>query len=219
MSAPSWRDPRLLLGLLLILVSVVVGASVVGRARDTTGVWALAHPVGAGAPITQADLRVVQVHLDPSTLSGYVPASTDPVAGTVALRGLGTGELLPVGSLGRVGDLTSRPVTIPLAGNVPRGVVEAALVDVWVVPSATSTPTSTSISSSASTSSEAGEPRRLVEAAEVTSVVDGGGALASRSGADVQVLIPEGALPTVLRALSQDDDLVLVPVPGAGDRS
>ena len=124
----------------------------------------------------------------------------------VALRGLRTGELLPVASLGHVGDLTSRPVTVPVAGNVPRGVVEAALVDVWVVPSDTSTPTA-----------QTGEPRRLVEAAEVTAVVDGGGALASRSGSDVQVLVPEGALPAVLRAISQDDDLVLVPVPGAGE--
>lgn len=214
MSAPSWRDPRLLLGLLLILVSVVVGASVVGRARDTTGVWALAHPVGAGASITEADLRVVQVHLDPATLARYVPADADTARGAVALRGLAAGELLAVDSLGRVGDLTSRPVTVPVAGNVPRGVVEAALVDVWVVPS-----TSSAVTTTTATTAEAGEPQRLVEAAEVTAVVDGAGALASRSGADVQVLVPEGALPAVLRAISQDDDLVLVPVPGAGDRS
>ena len=51
---------------------------------------------------------------------------------------------------------------------------------------------------------------------QITAVVDGGGALASGSGSDVQVLVPEGALPAVLRAVSQDDDLVLVPVPGAG---
>ncbi|GAA0321274.1 flagellar protein FlgA [Kineococcus aurantiacus] len=204
-SAPSWRDPRLLVGLLLVLVSVVVGATVVGRARDTTGVWALTRPVGAGRSITTEDLRVVQVHLDPATLAGYVPAGTDPSRGAVALRGLAAGELLPVGALGRVGDLTSRPVTVPVEGNVPQGVAVGALVDVWVVPAAP-----------VAGQEAVPAPERLVEAAEVSAVDDGGGALSSRGGADVQVVVPQGALPAVLRAVSDDDDLVLVPVPGGG---
>lgn len=204
-SGPSWRDPRLLVGVVLVLASVVVGARVVGAAGNTVGVWSLARPVGAGQAVSAADLVVVQVGLQDATLRSYVPATTDLAAGAVALRGLGAGELLPASSVGRVGDLTSRPVTVPVEGAVPAGVGVGALVDVWVVRPA-----------AAGTGADRGEPERLVEAAEVSAVADGGGALSARSGADVQVVVPAGALSTVLQAVSDDDDLVLVPVPGAG---
>lgn len=203
-SAPSWRDPRLLIGLALVLASVVLGARVVGAAQQTIGVWALARDVGAGQPLTTADLRVVQVHLDAATATAYLAASDVLDADLVALRGLGAGELVPRSALGRSGDLTSRPVTVPVAGNVPQGVQVGALVDLWVVRA-----------DGVSASDDASEPERLVEAAEVSAVVTGGGALGARSGADVQVVVPEAAMPAVLQAVSDDADLVLVPVPGA----
>ena len=205
-SAPSWRDPRLLIGLALVLASVVLGARVVGAAQATVGVWALARDVGAGQSLTAADLRVVEVHLDEGTGTAYLEASTGALdADLVALRGLRAGELLPLSALGRSGDLTSRPVTVPVAGNVPQGVQVGALVDLWVVRAA-----------GAGALEDAVEPERLVETAEVSAVVTGGGALGARSGADVQVVVPESAMPAVLQAVSNDDDLVLVPVPGAG---
>jgi len=204
LAAPSWRDPRLVVGVVLVLLGVVVGARVVAQARDTVGVWSLARPVGAGQVLTAQDLEVVQVRLDDAVLSAYVPVEQDAPANLVALRGLAPGELLASASLGRVGDLSSRPVTVPVAGNVPSGVAVASLVDLWVVPDA-----STDVESS-------GEPERLVEAAEVSAVSTGGTGLSARGAAEVQLLVPVGALPDVLRAVSGQDDLVLVPVPGGG---
>jgi hypothetical protein len=206
-SAPSWRDPRFLVGLALVLASVVLGARVVGAAQETAGVWALSRAVGAGQPLTGADLRVVQVHLDEGTAAAYLPASETPAADLVALRGLASGELLPQSALGRAGDLASRPVTVPVAGNVPPGVEVGALVDLWVVHTADATGVEPDATPEA-------EP--LVEAAEVSAVVTGGGALGARSGADVQVVLPQSAMPAVLQAVSDDDDIVLVPVPGGG---
>lgn len=217
--APSWRDPRLLVGLLLVTGSVVLGSVVVGQARDTTTVWGLAHAVGAGQRLTAADLAVVEVRLDPATAQRYLPTATpaDVALGeqAVALRGLGAGELLPRASVGRADELSSRPVTVPLDGIVPPGVVVGSLVDVWVVPARDGA----SLAGSAGGSTEGEQvepaPQQLVAAAEVASVVTGGGALATRSGADVQVVVPQDALPAVLQAVTADDDLVLVPVPGS----
>lgn len=204
-SAPSWRDPRLLVGVVLVLASVVLGARVVSAAQQTASVWALSRAVGAGQPVTAADLRVAEVHLDAGTTPAYVPASAELAPDLVALRGLAPGELLPRAALGRTGDLTSRPVTVPVTGNVPRGVEVGALVDVWVVrpgdPSGLADPA---------------EPERVVGAAEVSAVVTGGGGLSARSGADVQVLVPQDAMAALLQAGSDGHDVVLVPLPGAG---
>lgn len=203
--APSWRDPRLLVGLVLVLASVVLGARVVSAAQQTVGVWSLTRAVGAGQPLTSADLRVVQVHLDEATATAYLPASEGLAGDLVALRGLTQGELLPRTALGRTGDLSSRPVTVPVSGNVPQGVQVGALVDVWVVRS-----------DGAPNGSVLTGPDLLVETAEVSAVVTGGGALGARSGADIQVVVPQDAMPAVLQAVSDDDDIVLVPVPGGG---
>ncbi|GAB3464173.1 hypothetical protein AB1207_12215 [Kineococcus endophyticus] len=215
MVAPSWRDPRLLVGVLLVTGSVVLGSVVVGQARDTTTVWGLAHAVGAGQRLTSADLTVVEVRLDATTAARYVPTDTpaDAALGerAVALRGLGAGELLPRASVGRADDLSARPVTVPVEGAVPPGLVVGSLVDVWVVPARDAG----TLAGSTDGAQAAPAPEQLVASAEVASVVTGGGALATRSGADVQVVVPQDALPAVLQAVTADDDLVLVPVPGS----
>ncbi|NAZ77026.1 hypothetical protein GTQ99_16580 [Kineococcus sp. T13] len=206
--APSWRDPRLLVGLALVLGSVVAGARVVTAAQATTGVYAVGSAVGAGQPVSAGALRVVQVHLDEATAGAYLGAGEELGAGAVALRGLPAGELLPRSAIGRVGDLTARPVSVPLEGPPPAGVAVGALVDVWVV---RESPASASTSAAVPE-----EPQQLAEAAEVSAVAAGGTGLSARSGADVQVLVPRGALPRVLQALTDGADIVLVPVPGAG---
>ncbi|NAZ88373.1 hypothetical protein GTR00_20110, partial [Kineococcus sp. T90] len=117
----------------------------------------------------------------------------------------------------RAGDLVERAVSLPLAGSLPDGVRTGALADVWVAwPADTTGAASTSPSVPGSPGTD-GRPRpeQLVAAAEVVAVRARSTALASTGGADVQVLVPQGALPDVLQALAVEADVVLVPVPGS----
>lgn len=206
LAAPSWRDPRLLVGLVLVLASVLLGARAVGAADRTTEVLAAATTLGVGRSVTPADLRVVRVHVDGATAAAYVPADQPPAAGSVVLRALAPGELLPRSALGRTADLTSRPVTLPLSDEPPQGVSTGAQVDVWV----------TTPAAPGTASEEAPvPPRLLVEAAEVADVRGLTSGLAARRGSDVQVLVPLGALPDVLQALADGLVVDLVPVPGS----
>lgn len=208
-AAPSWRDPRLIVGLVLVLASVVVGSRTVAAAQATTGVYAATTAVGAGSTVVAGDLSVVQVRLDEAHLAGYVRA-TEPLDPTwVTLRAVGAGELVPRSALGRSGDLSDRPVSLPLSGAVPAGIAEGALADVWVTWPAERTTDDVAAQP---------DPERLVAAAEVATVSGPGTGLSARSGADVQVLVPEAALPDVLRALALDARVDLVPVPGSGGR-
>ena len=47
-SRPRWRDPRMLLGLLLVLASVLLGAKVLEAADDTVPVWAVSRDLPDG---------------------------------------------------------------------------------------------------------------------------------------------------------------------------
>ncbi|WP_337063470.1 SAF domain-containing protein [Kineococcus sp. G2] len=213
--APSWRDPRLLVGVALVLGSVVLGARTVQAAGATTGVWAVAAPVGAGSSLTAAQLRVVQVSLDAATGAAYLPAAEPPAAGWIALRGLSAGELLPRSAVAPAVDLVDRAVSLPLEGALPEGVRTGALADVWVVwPADTGAAAAGSLTGPVSGSARPG-PEELAQAVEVVAVRQRSSALAGAAGADVEVLVPGGVLPSVLRALAVEADVVLVPVPGS----
>ncbi len=208
LQAPSWRDPRLLVGIALVLGSVVVGARTVQAASATSGVWAVSSPVGAGTALSEADLHVVQVSVDPATASAYLPATEPPVAGWVAMRGLSAGELLPRAAVVPADDLAERAVSLPMRGALPEGVRTGALADVWV-----SWPGDAAPAGSAGARSQP-RPEQLAEAVEVVAVRQRSAALAGAEGADVEVLVPQGVLSSVLSALAAEAAVVLVPLPG-----
>ena len=94
LATPSWLDTRLVLGVLLVLVSVVVGARVLSAADRSTLVWAASKDLSAGSQLSAGDLEPVRVRLFDGLESRYVPADQSP-AGLLLERGLEGGELLP----------------------------------------------------------------------------------------------------------------------------
>src|SRR3954469_23985996 len=52
---PRWFDLRLLTGVLLVLVSVIIGARVVAASDSSEPVWAAAHDLAAGTQLTATD--------------------------------------------------------------------------------------------------------------------------------------------------------------------
>lgn len=202
---PSWRDPRLLVGVLLVLGSVVLGSRVVAAADDTVAVWAAVGPLVAGDPVTPERLTAVDVRLGEAS-SAYLPAADPPPDGAVLLRPVGDGELLPRAALGSAEEIQRRAVGIPVAGALPDGVVKGALVDVWVSPP------------DPERAGEFGEPELLAAAAEVAGVATGGSGFAASGSTTVQVLLAEAELRAALRSLAADAEIALVLVPGSTPR-
>jgi hypothetical protein len=195
-------DPRLLLGVLLVLCSVVVGSRVVAGAERTTAVWAVRRDLAAGTTIQADDLEQHEVRL-PGGLDRYVAVADPDPAGRVLTRGVSAHELLPVAALGESGP-TRREVTLDVAvGHLPPGLEHGALVEVWTTPSA----------ESAASSGAPPAPVRVLGAAPVAGVDDEGGGLGA-SGATVAVVLSVDAddvAAVVAAARSGDIDLVLVP--------
>ena len=199
---PSWKDPRLLVGVLLVLASVALGSRVVAAADETVGVWAAADALVAGDRVHDGALSVVQVRLDGAP-ERYLPADQPLPAAAVALRPVGPGELVPRSAVGDADGLERRPVGVPLGGPVPSGLVRGALVDVWV-----SEPDPGRAGTFA-------DPEQVAAAAEVAEVTSGGGALSAGGSTTVQVLLAEDELRDVLRGLASGAEVALVLVPGS----
>src|SRR3954470_22107537 len=94
---PQWLDLRLVLGLLLVLGSVLLGARVVSAADATVPVWAAAGDLAAGTVLTADDLVSRDVRLD-DTGESYLSSSTRPEGRTLS-RAVSAGELVPRSAL------------------------------------------------------------------------------------------------------------------------
>jgi hypothetical protein len=127
---PRWLDLRLVLGVLLVLGSVLLGARVVAAADATVPVWSAAGDLAAGTVLTAEDLVAVDVRLD-DVAGAYLATSTRPEGRTLA-RAVRDGELLPRTALEEPAELVQLALPVQ-AGFVPPGLDRGQVVDVYAV--------------------------------------------------------------------------------------
>lgn len=127
---PRWLDLRLVLGVLLVLGSVLLGARVVSAADSTVPVWAAAGDLAAGTELTADDVVAVDVRLD-AAADAYLSTGTRPEGRTLA-RAVGNGELLPRSALEAPARLVQLALPVQ-AGYVPPALDRGQLVDVYAV--------------------------------------------------------------------------------------
>ena len=209
---PSWRDTRLVAGVLMVLVAMVGGAAALRSADASVRVWAVRRALPAGTTLQRDDVASRRVRLFGNDRSRYVDATADPT-GRVLLHDLTAGELLPTAAVGAPTTNATRVVGLPLnrahalGGDVHRG----DLVDVIA------------------TRKKPGGGYATYAVARRVRVVDvakpSGGFGAGRNDLVVLVeLTPEQALPVAAAVQGAELDLSLV-VPGAngpgdvGDRT
>jgi hypothetical protein len=127
---PRWLDLRLVLGVLLVLGSVLLGARVVSSADATVPVWAATGDLAPGTELTADDLVAVDVRLDDAA-GAYLSTGTRP-EGRMLSRAVHAGELLPRSALEEPAELVQLALPVQ-AGYVPPGLARGQLVDVYAV--------------------------------------------------------------------------------------
>jgi hypothetical protein len=127
---PRWLDLRLVLGVLLVLGSVLLGARVVSAADATVPVWAVTGDLAAGTRLEASDLRAVDVRLGDAA-HAYLSTSTRPEGRTLG-RAVRSGELLPRRALDAAGELVQLALPVQ-SGYVPPGLERGQVVDVYAV--------------------------------------------------------------------------------------
>ncbi len=139
-----WRDSRLLIGVLLVLVSVVVGARLFASA-DATRQWVVARQdLPAGHVIVAGDLTTVPARLDSRTSNRYYPgAQLGRLVGSTLARPVDTGELVSGADFVRNNAQSTRLVPVIVkAGRLPV-LTPGDHVDVYVYQSGAAAPPGT----------------------------------------------------------------------------
>src|SRR5699024_8129056 len=127
---PRWKDPRLIVGIVLVVASVLMGAVLVSRLSETTSVLVARSAIVPGEPITAEDLTTVELRLGDQT-DHYVGTLEAIPEGAVALRTIRSGELVPMSAIGQAAEVPLRPVVIPVDAAVAESVVPGATVELW----------------------------------------------------------------------------------------
>lgn len=203
---PSWRDLRLVLGLLLVLLSVAGGIRLVSAFDDTTPVYAAARDLLPGQPVTSGDVLAVDVRMG-EELARYVDGSAPIQPGTYLIRGVATGELVPAGALGSARQALDKTVSVPVDMVAARSLVAGAVVDVWI-----------SRRDPGAVGEAYQDPVRLLAGAVIDSVPAQGKGLGSGLGrSSVQVVVPADQVGAVIGAVDQGARVTLVPSPRASN--
>lgn len=131
-----WRGPRLWVGALLVLGSVVIGAKTLAAADDTVPVWSLQHDMSSGLAITASDVQATRVHFSSAADQSRYLLATEPLPEQAHLtRDVGLGEMLTRAAVST--DTSAIPHQLPLAvsaAGLPSDVAPGDHVEVWAVP-------------------------------------------------------------------------------------
>jgi hypothetical protein len=204
LATPGWLDTRLVLGVLLVLTSVVVGARVLSSADHSQMVWATTRDLSPGTQLAERDLTRMRVRLF-SHSESYVRGSGPAPTGYFLRRGVGAGELLPYNALTKPGaDLSFRFLTVPVRrGHLPPDLSAGSQVDVYVSPESKAGTT---------TAGAGGPPRLVVRNVTVQLRRQSGGLSASNDDEPVVLRVRPGDVSLLLAAMSEGRiDLVGVP--------
>ncbi|HEY6741355.1 MAG TPA: hypothetical protein VI110_03280 [Lapillicoccus sp.] len=202
---PSWRDARLLVGLVLVLLGTALGARIIAISDDTVPMYAASTAIRPGDHLTSDNVRRVDVQLGDET-SRYLSARSAVPDDSYALRDIPDGELVPVSAVGTRSSVTVQPVTVEVDANSARGLPANAVVDVWV-----------SSRDAQSTQERYLEATLALERVSVSPVnQDASRFGAAASSMAVQLRVPRDKVAEIIAAVDRQSRFTLVPVPGQG---
>ena len=196
---PSWKDARLLVGVLLVLAATVLGSLAVAAADDRVPMYAASGPLVPGQPRSAASTVDVQ-------LGGQRPAGTSRrcrrCRGPTCCEGR-PGELVPLSAIGAGDDVQVQPLTLTVDANSPRR-------SSWGRSS-----TSTSTRSRRTATPPARLRRRGLALIGIGGGLPGRGRLAAPLDQAVQVMAPKDQIRDLIGQVDLGARVTLVPVPGS----
>lgn len=181
--APSWLDLRLVLGVVLVLASVLLGAKIVSGANHTYRMLAVTRDLAAGTLLSRDDIKAVRVQVPAHGRGTYVGDDTD-VVGKELNRSLGADELLPAAALGAPAALTT--VTVPFLADAAPALSPGERVEIWLATKACASVV------------------LLADVAVQDAHAATGGSFSSSGGQNVVVSLPPALAGRVVDALARD---------------
>lgn len=193
---PTVKDPRLIVGVLLVALSVWLGVWAVNDARELSVAYVAKSSFVVGQQVTQEDLQAVEVNL--ASIGGqYLTAPLNEDESYFASQGVQSGGLVPIVALNTSLQFTTRVLPINIGSELPAEAEVGSAVDLWATPSRVESATTL-------------EPTLVAESLTISQLAGGSGAFSASRGQTVQVVVPEDLVSKVLAATAGDVELSLL---------
>ncbi|MEV8253458.1 hypothetical protein AB0O95_05760 [Rhodoglobus sp. NPDC076762] len=189
-------DPRLAIGIVLVVASVVGVVSIVAATDDSTEVYAAASTFTPGDRVLGSDLVVRSVKLNEAT-DLYIARGEMPAEGFVATRSIEKGELVPASSLGSHEGLSLTSLVISPQGGLSASVATGASVDVWA--------------SAEQADGMFGAPSVIISGAVVVRLLEDDSLVSANHSSAVELLVPRSHVARLLEAMANGDVLSVIP--------
>lgn len=204
---PSWRDSRLIAGVLLVLTATVLGSVVVARADDRVPVYVATDTLLPGDRLTADRLERREVQLDDS-MPAYLAADRALPADRYLVREIKRGELVPVSALVDRAAVRVQTMTLLVDATSARPLVKGSVIDVYA----------NALKPDGGPGDFVG-PALLLEDAVVAATPEERDGFGARSDAlPVRALVPVDKVPEVIEQLDAGSRITVVPVAGSDVR-
>lgn len=190
-----WLDARLLVGLLMVLLSVVVGAKLFADVDERVQVWSVTRDLGTDTVLTEDEVAVASVRLD--DMAGRYVAATEDLDGLTLTRPVGRGELLPLSAVSAAGAPDRRRVVVEVDRVGVAGLTKGRVVDLYAVHE--------------DASGDTAPPTLVLSGVTVAEDVRSGGGAFGGSGsrAGVTLLVDAADVPNVIGAMARGEVYVV----------
>lgn len=195
-TARRYRDPRLLIGLMLVTVSIGAVVGIVALADEGEEVLAAPRLLVEGERVDLDDLEPRRVVLGVDG-HGYMTAADIPEAGIVITRTIGAGELVPLSAVGDERGPRSTTIVVTLSTALGATVRPGDQLDLWAAP--------------AEEAGRFGAPSVIASGTQLVRTVAVDGIVTGGEAGRIEVLVAGRDVARILFALANGDALSAVP--------
>jgi flagella basal body P-ring formation protein FlgA len=189
-------DPRLAIGLALVVSAIAGVVWIVAAADDTVQLYSARQPIAPGDRVTADDLEPRSVRVD-AAAGLYLAPGDLPAAGVIVTRPISAGELLPASATSSTDSLRLASVVVTPAGPLAASVEPGASIDLWAARELEN--------------HQFGAPVVIVSNAIVVRLVTSDSIVAKSQLTGLEVLVPRSRVARVLDALANGDVISVVP--------
>ena len=194
--ARRYRDPRLVIGLALVTVSIAAVVGIVSFADEGHEVLAAPRLLIEGERVQLGELEPRRVVLGLEG-HGYLTAADVPDAGLVVTRTVGPGELVPLSAVGDERGPRSTTVVVRLSTALGATVRPGDRLDLWAAP--------------ALDAGRFGAPVVIASGTQLVRTIAAEGIVSASEAGRVELLIPRRDVARILHALANGDALSAIP--------
>lgn len=189
-------DPRLAIGIALVVASVAGVVGIVAAADDGVEVYAAPEALIVGERVTADQLEVRTVGLRTGAERYLTPAQL-PAEGVLVARTVGAGELVPIAAVGDERGARSTTMVVSLTTPLGATVRSGDTLDLWSAP--------------AIDGGRFGAPSVIASSAQLVRTIANEGMVASGEAQRVELLVPRRDVARILHAQANRDALSAVP--------